>query len=219
MYFPQRDATGIFRHLVQRNRELGNLVRIRSFQPGQTMCTAAQMAQSVFLVTRGRVQLYRTGKDGRRLVVAALGPGSMFGEASLLGGQAPSMHAVCLESCTAWILPGEAALEISATDALFGFGLVQAMGQRVRETEDRLAQTAYSTVASRLAALLLELGGDDPHPAVRATHYELADMLGTWRETVSKTLQDFRRRGWVASGRGKLVVLDREGLRQACTAS
>jgi CRP-like cAMP-binding protein len=142
----------------------------------------------------------------------------MFGEASLLGGEAPDMHAVCLQSCTVWILPGKAALEISATDALFGFGLVQAMGQRVRETEDRLAQTAYSTVASRLAALLLDLTGDDPHRAVHVTHHELADMLGTWRESISKTLQEFRKRGWVASGRGKLILLDRESLREAFSA-
>ncbi len=193
-------------------------MRIHSFQAGQTVCNAQQMAQSMFLVTSGRVQLYRTGRDGRRLVVATLGPGSMFGEASLLGGEAPEMHAVCLESCTAWVLPGKAALEISTTDALFGYGLVQAIGQRVRETEDRLEQMAYSTIASRLAALLLELGTHDPHQTVWATHYELADMLGTWRETISKTLQVFRRQGWVTSGRGKLVLLDREGLKEACGA-
>jgi CRP/FNR family transcriptional regulator len=71
---------------------------------------------------------------------------------------------------------------------------------------------AYSTIASRLAALLLELGANDPHDVVRTTHQELADMLGTWRETVSKTLQDFRRRGWVSSGRRQLRLLDKEAL-------
>jgi CRP-like cAMP-binding protein len=56
------------------------------------------------------------------------------------------------------------------------------------------------------------LGGDDPKNIVHATHQELADMLGTWRETVSKTLQDFRRRGLVASGRRQLTLLDKEAL-------
>ena len=95
---------------------------------------------------------------------------------------------------------------------MFGFGLMQAMGQRVVEAENRLEQMAYSTIASRLAALLLELAGDDPRSVVRATHQELADMLGTWRETISKTLQDFRRRGLVASGRRQLTLLDKDGL-------
>jgi CRP/FNR family transcriptional regulator len=95
---------------------------------------------------------------------------------------------------------------------MFGFGLMQAMGQRVVQAEDRLEQMAYSTIASRLAALLLELAESDSAGIVRATHQELADMLGTWRETVSKTLQDFRRRGWVASGRRQLALLDAEAL-------
>ena len=60
--------------------------------------------------------------------------------------------------------------------------------------------------------ILLELGGEDPKNVVRATHQELADMLGTWRETVSKTLQEFRRRGWIASGRRQLTLLDKEAL-------
>jgi CRP-like cAMP-binding protein len=90
---------------------------------------------------------------------------------------------------------------------------MQAIGQRVVEAENRLEQMAYSTIASRLAMLLLELGEDEPRDIVRITHQELADMLGTWRETISKTLQDFRRRGLVASGRRQLTLLDKEGLR------
>jgi CRP-like cAMP-binding protein len=109
-------------------------------------------------------------------------------------------------------MPSNKALELSSTEAMFGFGLMQAMGQRVVEAENRLEQVAYSTIASRLASLLLELEGDDPENVVQATHQELADMLGTWRETVSKTLQDFRRRGLVASSRRQLRLLDREGL-------
>jgi CRP-like cAMP-binding protein len=80
------------------------------------------------------------------------------------------------------------------------------------EAENRLEQMAYSTISARLAALLLELAESDPDGVVRATHQELADMLGTWRETISKTLQEFRRLGLVSSGRRQLTILDKEGL-------
>jgi CRP-like cAMP-binding protein len=110
------------------------------------------------------------------------------------------------------MMPRKKALEFSSTEAMFGFGLMQAMGQRLVEAENRLEQMAYSTISSRLATLLLELAADDPHDVVHATHQELADMLGTWRETISKALQDFRQRGLVASGRRRLTLLDKEGL-------
>jgi CRP-like cAMP-binding protein len=208
----ERDVTEIIGRLAQQNKKVGDSLTVRSFQPGETVCRAEEMANSLFLVAGGRVQLYRTTRDGRRFVIATLGPGSVFGEDSILGGQGPDTHAVALERCTIWTMPRQRALEISSTDAMFGFGLMQAMGHRVMEAENRLEQMAYSTISSRLAALLLELGGEEPKNIVRATHQELADMLGTWRETVSKTLQEFRRRGWIASGRRQLTLLDKEAL-------
>jgi CRP/FNR family cyclic AMP-dependent transcriptional regulator len=212
MDLKERNATTIFGHLSQQNKMVGESLIVRSFQAGETVCEADEMVNSVFLVASGRVQLYRTTREGRRFVIATLGPGSMFGEASLLGGQGPDTCAVALEPGTVWVMSSQQALEISSTDAMFGFGLMQAIGQRVVEAENRLEQMAYSTIAARLAALLLELGRDDPKSIVRVTHQELADMLGTWRETISKTLQDFRRRGLVASGRRQLTLLDQEGL-------
>jgi CRP-like cAMP-binding protein len=207
-----RNVTKIFGRLAQQNKEVGESLKVRSFKAGETVCQAEEMACSLFLVASGRVQLYRTTQDGRRFVVATLGQGSMFGEDSLLGGEGPNTYAMAQEPSTVWIMPRQQAIEISSTDAMFGFGLMQAMGQRVLEAENRLEQVAYSTIAARLATLLLDLGGDDPAKQVRATHQDLADMLGTWRETVSKTLQDFRQRGLVASGRRQLTILDKEGL-------
>jgi CRP-like cAMP-binding protein len=208
----ERNVTRIFGRLAQQNQAVGESMEVRAFSAGETICEGEQLASSLFLVASGRVQIYRLTREGRRFVIATLGPGSMFGEDSLLGGEGPDAYAVALESCTIWVMPRKNALEISSTSAMFGFGLMQAMGQRVLEAENRLEQMAYSTIAARLAALLLELSGEDDLGVVNATHQELADMLGTWRETISKTLQDFRRRGLVASGRRKLTLLDRQGL-------
>jgi CRP/FNR family cyclic AMP-dependent transcriptional regulator len=208
----ERHATEIIGRLAEKDEAVSTSLRVRFFKAGETVYRTGERVTSLCLVVRGRVQLFRTTQDRRRVMIGTLGPGCIFGEESLLGTRTPHTQAVALEPCTVWVIPSQRALEISATNALFGFGLMQAMGQRVVEAENRLEQIAYSTVASRLAALLLELGGDDPENAVRATHRELADMLGTWRETISKTLHDFRRRGLVASSHRQLTLLDKEGL-------
>jgi CRP-like cAMP-binding protein len=90
---------------------------------------------------------------------------------------------------------------------------MQAMGQRLAETENRLERVAYGTISSRLAAQLLELNRGHPEGALSATHQQLADMIGTWRETVSKTLREFRQKGLVASRSRGLVLLDKKGLK------
>ena len=207
-----RNAATIFGRLLEQNKDLGQSMTVRSFEAGEHVCEAEEMGRSLFLVASGRVQLYRTTADGRRFVVATLGPGSLFGEDSILGGQGPDTYALGLEPGTLWVMPRKDALAISSRSAMFGFGLLQAMGQRLMDAENQLERMAYSTISARLAALLLELEGEEGQGIVRATHQELADMLGTWRETISKTLQDFRRRGFVASGRRQLRILDREGL-------
>lgn len=214
MNLTEKSATAIFGRLAQRNRSVGESFTVRAFRAGEAVGTTEEIAKSLFLVASGRVQLYRSTRDLRRFVVATLGPGSIFGEDSVLGGQGPNASAIALEAGTVWIMPSQRVLELSSHEAMFTFGLMQAMGQRVVEAENRLEQMAYSTISSRLAALLLELADGAPKGMVRATHQELADMLGTWRETISKTLQDFRRRGLLTSGRCAITLVDKEGLRQ-----
>jgi CRP-like cAMP-binding protein len=208
----ERDATEILRQLAQRDQAVNESLTVRTFGAGQTVCKAEEMASFLWLLVRGRVQLFRMTDNGRRFVVATLEPGSVFGGESLLGDPKQTTWAVALEPCTVWIFSAQRVVELSTANAMFGFGLMQAMGQRVTEAERRLERMAYSTISARLAALLLELGGDEPDMTVRTTHRELADMLGTWRETISKTLQDFRCRGLVASRHRRLTLLDREGL-------
>jgi CRP/FNR family transcriptional regulator len=105
MELGDRNATTIFDQLAQQNRTVGESLMTRSFQAGETVCEGDDMVGSLFLVASGRVQLYRATRDGRRFVIATLGPGSMFGEASLLGGQGPDTRAVALESGTVWVMP------------------------------------------------------------------------------------------------------------------
>ena len=77
---------------------------------------------------------------------------------------------------------------------------------------------AFRPVRARLAGVLLRLAGENgsdreaARDEVEVTHQELADMVATYRETVTVTLHDFRRRGLVDLGRRRITVLDRAGL-------
>lgn len=206
-------ATAMWDRLTQKNRVVSESFTARSFRAGEEVATADEIGQSLFLVASGRVQLYRTTPDGRRFVIATLGPGSIFGEDSVLGELAVNTRAVALQDGTVSMMPSHRVKELSSHEAMFSLGLMQAMGRRVVEAENRLEQMAYGSVSARLAALLLDLAGDSSNGSVQATHQELAEMLGTWRETVSKTLQEMRRSGLVSPSRRSVRILDREKLR------
>jgi CRP-like cAMP-binding protein len=208
-----RNAKAILGMLAQADDTVGEAFRVRTFGAGETICTPAEMSSYLYLLVSGRAQLSRVTGDGRRFAVATLGPGSLFGEASMLGSEGPGTYAVALEPCTVWVMAGKEARKLSADSPMFGFGLMQGIGQRVVEAETQLERMAYGTISARLAGLLLNLGGARNQAVVSVTHQELADMLGTYRETVSKTLQEFRRRGLVSPGRRRLTLLDVDALR------
>ncbi len=208
-----RNAKTILGMLAQADEAVGEAFRVRTFEAGETICTPAEMSSHLYLLVSGRAQISRVTSDARRFATATLGPGSLFGEASLLGSEGPGTYAVALERCTVWVMGGNEARRLSAVSPMFGFGLMQGIGQRVLQAETQLERMAYGTISGRLAGLLLNLGGVRQGAMVSATHQELADMLGTYRETVSKTLQDFRRRGLVSPGRRRLTLLDVDGLR------
>lgn len=77
MNIKSRDVTEIFGRLAQQNQAVGESITVRSFEAGELVCEASEMVSSLFLVVSGRVQLFRASEEGRRYVVATLGPGSM----------------------------------------------------------------------------------------------------------------------------------------------
>jgi CRP-like cAMP-binding protein len=80
------------------------------------------------------------------------------------------------------------------------------------ESEARLEDLAYRSVPARLASVLLRLGHAHGDLIDGLTHQELGDIIGAYRETVTKTLDEFQAAGLIAVSRRRLRLLDRRGL-------
>ena len=103
--------------------------------------------------------------------------------------------------------------------------IVEMLGKRLADTERRLADLALQSVPSRIASLLLLLAAGKNAPPkseneltgaeseIICTHEQLAQMAGVQRETVTRTLKKFRTHNLIELGRGKIILLDGEGLR------
>jgi CRP-like cAMP-binding protein len=158
------------------------------------------------------VQLYRLSTEGKKLVLSELGPETFFGDMPLAGQQMYGAFAEALEACTLCVL-GRADLEhLIQTRPQVAIRLLEVIGRRLLEAEAVIEEFAFKGVAARLASLLLRLGVEEGDELLGRTHQDLAEMIGTYRETVTQTLDEFKRRGLVALGRKYLRVLDRPGL-------
>ncbi len=93
------------------------------------------------------------------------------------------------------------------------------IGERLSSSERRLEEIAFQSIASRLAALLLQLAEPMPEPTVHGyTHRDLAEILGTYRETTTQTLNEFKMKGLIAIGRRRIRLLNTYALQELVKA-
>lgn len=210
----QRSVPEIMIELREDDPELKQFMVAHSFRAGQTAADPNALRSNLFTLMKGRVQLVREGPNGRRLAIATLGPGAMFGEGALVSAAAPAVKAVALTDCIIWMVPAPHAQAVTLRYPALSWGLLQTVGQRLAQVEDRMEEVAYKRLPERLAGLLLELANGGH--AIRGTsHQALADMLGTYRETISAILRSFKDAGLVELGYRKIELRDLRGLRLA----
>ena len=204
--------------LRKENSELRQAISARSFREGETVAGPDLLDRNLFTLVNGRVQLMRVGANGRRLAIATLGPGAMFGEGALLAGEDHFVRAVALTDCVVWVMPASQAQGLALRYPALSWGLLQMVGERLTQVEDRLEEVAYKRLPARLAGMLLELA-DGGHIVRGTSHQALADMLGTYRETISAILRNFKENGWVKLGYRRIELCDLPGLQLAASGS
>jgi CRP-like cAMP-binding protein len=122
-------------------------------------------------------------------------------------------YAEAVTDCTICVL-GRADLErLMETKPRVAIRLLEVVGRRLLEAESVIEDFAFKGVPARLATLLVRLSANDGADEVRGhSHQDLAEMIGSYRETVTVTLDDFKRRGLVSVSRRHIAILDRRGL-------
>jgi CRP-like cAMP-binding protein len=215
-------------------------------EKGKVFYFPEEAGEVVFLLKKGKVQLYRLSSEGRKLAIATLGPGSIFGEMSLIGQGMYNTFAEAMEDCLICIMSRQEMERLLIDKPQVALRILEVMGLRLQQAETQLEEVAFKKVPERLALVLLRLARvgtsesideqdtpsgasdradagvadrrhKDPPVITGITHQELAEMVATHRETVSFTLNDFKARGLVELAPKCITILDIEGLRALCT--
>lgn len=189
------------------------IVVSRKFERGDVLASAADLTSKMFVLMSGRVNLICANNEGRRLVIATLEAGAIFGDGALTTVSEPGVFAEAAEPSTVWVIPSSEARNLTMQYPILGWGLLQTYGQRLIQVENSLEDVAYKKLPERLASLLVELDDDSSGVIKGVSHQALADYLGTYRETVSAILRDFKRQGLVELGYRRITLVDPEEMR------
>lgn len=189
------------------------VVVTRRIDRGDVVATAEDLTNKMYVLMSGRVNLICANNEGRRLVIATLEAGAIFGQGALATVSEPGVFAKAAEPSTVWVIPASEARNLTMQYPILSWGLLQTYGQRLMQVENSLEDVAYKKLPERLAGLLVELDTDGSGVIRGISHQALADYLGTYRETVSAILRDFKRQGLVELGYRRITLVDPEEIR------
>ncbi|MBI4498468.1 MAG: Crp/Fnr family transcriptional regulator [Chloroflexi bacterium] len=203
----------IFRDLTPEDLAwLERTTHMATGQKGQVIYHQADTAEGLFLLKRGRVRLFRISPSGKKLELATLEPGTFFGEMPLLGERMRCASAEAVEDSTLCVMSHTDIERLVVRQPCVALRMLEIVGHRLTQSEERLEELAYRSAPARLAAVLLRLGREQGEEITGLTHQHLGDMIGAYRETITKTLDEFQAAGYVALARRRILIRDRAGL-------
>ena len=191
-------------------KELERMMVLTTYERGKTLYEPNERKEVLFLLKTGMVEIYRLSSEGRKLVIASIGPGTFFGEMALVGQGMYDSYAEAVEDSTACVMRRIDVERLLLAKPKVALRFLETVGQRLRDSEARLEEIAFKNARSRLASLLLKLYQE--RGAVDLSHQDLADRLGFYRETVTNVLDQFKADGLIEIGRKKITIINSDEL-------
>ena len=203
--------TDIFRDLSsQELAEIERMTAMSTCRKGRVFYTPGETGEVLFILKRGRVNLYRINADGKKLVTSTVGAGTVFGEMSLVAQGMHDTFAEAAEECTLCVMSRSDVEHLLLSKPRVALRFMEMIAARLKDVETRMETVAFKSVPSRISTFLLQLADDGTIAGV--SHQDLADMVGTYRETVTRILNEFRTKGYIELGRLKVTILDEDAL-------
>jgi CRP/FNR family transcriptional regulator len=191
----------------------------RTFGAGEVVFREGDASDTCYVIRSGHARAVIEHQDGRSITLARFGPGEIFGELAMLGGEPRSATVETLEETEAIAILGPDMRRLLREHPDTSIKLIAALGQRLREANDRLSRQSFQTVQSRVASVLTQLveaareeGAPDGDILITATQADLAQLAGSSRESASRFLAVLERAGIITQGRGRLTVHDAAAL-------
>lgn len=204
---------------VTAKQELENLsldAEVRKFKPKDLLYEEGQHPRSLFLLLSGRVKIFQTNEYGKELIIQVLDAGDYFGYSPLIKDTSYTNSATCISDSEIRLIPKEDFFLLLYSNRDFSAQFIKLLASKAEETEKQLIDLAYSSVRRKVANAILSFinNKDIGEGAVKihATRDDLASKAGTAKETLIRTLSDFKKEGLVELESKSILIRDPNAL-------
>lgn len=194
---------------------LAQLLTEREVPKDAHIVTQSEPGDAMFIIARGRVKVVIYGDNGREVILTLLKTGEFFGEMALLDDLPRSANVIASEDSTVLMLRREQFADFIETNPPVALNVMAELSRRLRRADEIIGNLATLDVYGRVAHIMIDLAkkdGVETEEGIlikeRPTQQDIASMIGTSRETVSRVLSEFQKRGFVEM-RGREILLSR----------
>jgi CRP-like cAMP-binding protein len=193
------------------------VTRERTYPKGSIIVFEDDPGDALYLVADGQVKVVLIGEDGREVILTVLGEGNFFGEMALLDDQPRSAHVIAMEDSTLLLLRRDDFQARLSQSPAVAISLLAELSGRLRLADEKIGALVLLDVNGRVAALLLRLAQEEEGDRItkKLTHNTIAQMIGSSRETVSRTMRNLVDREIIQVSRKEITLLNRRALLDA----
>jgi CRP/FNR family transcriptional regulator, cyclic AMP receptor protein len=199
-------------------QRIAALASRRTYHSGAVVFMHGDPGDSLYGVLTGRIRISASTQGGKEVLLNVMEPGDAFGEIALLDGAPRTAGATALAPTDLMIIRREDFLALLRGEPQLAVHLIELLCKRVRWTSEQMEDSSLLSAPARLAKRLLSLARTHGRqiPAglqLKTSQQELAQFLSLSRQIVNKHLQAWKRKSWVALGRGHVVLLNERAIR------
>jgi CRP-like cAMP-binding protein len=187
---------------------------VRKFMTGESLIAQGESATALFVITKGRIKIWRASEDGAPLTLALLGPGAPIG--TLGAAKDVRNHATvsALTAVEALVWPLGSLREAMDNNAMLALNVLRTVAGYAEQMVERLEEVSSIPVEQRLARTLLRMArgsyGESTQDGcdLPLSRQDLADLTSATLPTVSRIMSRWKQAGLIAGGRGRVRLLD-----------
>jgi len=172
-------------------------------------------ADSVYVVVSGLIHIFLSSLDGRELVINEIHPGECLGELAVITGKTRSSGALARQDSQLLVIPGDIFMSLLDSKPALVRKLLNMTARWLYQSNERESALAFLHAEARLARILIKLDHDSGDRGyVTISQESIAQRASVTRQTAARILGKWRRKGWIITGRGHIMVLNHQLLRE-----
>lgn len=204
----------------QQLSEIDQLIVERIYKKGRIIFLEGEKGEAVYLLRTGRVKISTQAEDGREQILHFIHPGEIFGEVVLYDGGSYPASSEAVEDSRVGMIRNIDMDKLTLSNPGIALAMLKILSKRLRNAQRQINELALLDTSRRLVSMLLYLAAEQGIPGdegmiidISLTNQDIANMIGTSRETANRILSDLRKQQAILLKNKQIIIIDMNRLK------